>query len=67
MVNAPRLLVLAGKGSSLEVVEEFVAADGNGGGEGPPSYFTCSVAEFVLQEDVHVKHGYVQVCICICT
>lgn len=53
---APRLLVVAGEGSAVEVVEEFVSASDAGSAS-----LTCAVAEVALAQGAAVTHGYVQV------
>uniref|UniRef100_A0A7S0NAH2 Fe-S cluster assembly protein SufD n=1 Tax=Pyramimonas obovata TaxID=1411642 RepID=A0A7S0NAH2_9CHLO len=52
----PRLLVAAGTGASIEVVEEFGGAAAASSG----AYFTNAVAEIVLAEEASVKHSVVQ-------
>lgn len=47
--SAPRLLVHAGEGAEVEVLEEYVGAAAGG------NYFNCSIAEFFLEERAHVS------------
>eukprot|EP00798_Chlamydomonas_sp_ICE-L_P001464 gene1464-32842_t len=55
-INAPRLLVDAGKKASISLVEEYV----QGIAGSSDNYFTCSVAEVFVGEGAHVTHGYAQ-------
>jgi Fe-S cluster assembly protein SufD len=52
--SAPRLLIVAGAGASVEVVEEYAPASDNS------AYFTNSVAEVEVGDGASVTHGYVQ-------
>ncbi|GLC59202.1 hypothetical protein PLESTB_001461400 [Pleodorina starrii] len=67
--NAPRLLVHAGAGASVEVVEEYVGLSSPSSSPSEaaaPSeaqggrYLTASVSEMFLEADAEVKHSYVQ-------
>jgi hypothetical protein len=53
--SAARLLVVAGAGASLEVVEEAVSAAAGAGAS-----FSCPVAEVVLGEGAALKHAYLE-------
>lgn len=54
--NAPRLLVVAGAGAAVELVEEYVSAS-----QQASNSLTCAVAEVSVAESAQVVHGYVQV------
>ena len=51
-MSNPRLLVIMGDSSSLELVEEFAPGPGNG-----TKYFTNSVTEVQLDEGAQLNHG----------
>lgn len=53
VASHPRLLLLAGAGSQLTLVEDYVALH-------PGSYFTNAVAEVVLQANAQVTHVRLQ-------
>lgn len=55
-ISNPRLLVLMGNASSLEIVEEYAPGSGE-----KSKYFTNSVTEVELDEGAELKHGYVEV------
>lgn len=52
-LSSPRLLVVAGKGSQAEIVEDFVGTAGQ-------AYWTNSVCEFSVGEGAQVSHSYIQ-------
>jgi hypothetical protein len=56
--SAPRVLIVAGSSSSLEVVEEYVSAGQPAAGA--TSSFCCPIAEVVLCEGAALKHAYVE-------
>ncbi|EFJ51036.1 iron-sulfur cluster assembly protein [Volvox carteri f. nagariensis] len=65
--NAPRLLVHAGVGSLVEVVEEYVGLEDSTTASAAASassdhghYLTVSMAELFLEPAAEVKHSYVQ-------
>ena len=51
-MSNPRLLVIMGDSSSLELVEEFAPGSGN-----RTKYFTNSVTEVQLDEGAQLNHG----------
>ena len=51
-MSSPRLLVIMGDSSSLELVEEFAPGPGN-----RTKYFTNSVTEVQLDEGAQLNHG----------
>ena len=51
-INNPRVLVVMGPDSSLEMVEEFAA-----GAQDSSKYFTNAVMEVQLEQDAQLKHG----------
>jgi Fe-S cluster assembly protein SufD len=53
MVSQPRVLVLAGRGSEVAVVEEYLGADGSG-------YWTNAVTEIVLEDGARVDRYKLQ-------
>lgn len=55
-MSNPRLLVIMGDSSSLELVEEFAPGSGN-----RTKYFTNSVTEVQLDEGAQLNHGYAEV------
>jgi Fe-S cluster assembly protein SufD len=48
-MSAPRVLIHAGAGSELTVVESYLGAPG-------ANYFTCAVSEIILDENASVHH-----------
>ena len=51
--SAPRLLLHAGPGAAVELVEEYASADGAAAVGG--QYFTCDVAELFLEDRAQVR------------
>lgn len=51
-ISSPRLLVVMGDASSLELVEEYAPGPGH-----TPKYFTNAVTEVQLEQGAELRHG----------